>query len=98
MGLTQSLLDAVLSRQSWAIPVWDPDFGCVNFCFVMPGLRTREEEDSCGNRIKEADVCLDSKGKSKVSSLAANLQKQFDRQQVIGQFRGLGEMVLGGLA
>ena len=36
----------------------------------------------CGNRVKEAETRSDVKGKSKVSSLAANLQKQFDRQQV----------------
>ena len=41
------------------------------------------EQDTCGNRVKDADSRLDLKGKSKVSSLAANLQKQFDRQQVI---------------
>ena len=53
----------------------------------------RPEEDICGNQIKEAELRPDSRGggggggaggKSKVSSLAANLQKQFDRQQVSG--------------
>ena len=52
----------------------------------------RPEEDICGNQIKEAELGPESRGvgggggKSKVSSLAANLQKQFDRQQVSGTY------------